>query len=195
MRFIRLNLLVLFFLFLCSCHSEQELTSTPPELGDVPDQESWNSTLTMTNNGMVSSRIEFERMQRFSRKKIAEFSGVVEIDFFDKSGKHISYVRSDKALLHEITRRIELTGSVLVRAEDGLRLQTEKLVWDESRNKLLSDEYIKVVTAERDTIHGIGFESDKNLRNWTIKKPWGVTQQNLKIVNSTSTDDTTSGNE
>ena len=34
-----------------------------------------------------------------------------------------------------------------------------------------------ITTAEKDTLYGIGFESDSDLQNWIILKPSGVTDR------------------
>ena len=34
---------------------------------------------------------------------------------------------------------------------------------------------VMITTAEKDTLYGIGFESDSELQNWKILKPSGVT--------------------
>ncbi len=166
---------------LLSCQSQNDVTSNAADLTEVPDQEGWQSTLTSTRHGKVTAVIKYEHMERFSKKRMVKFDQGVEIDFFDSNGAHASKVFSNEAVLHEDSKRIELTGNVSVLSDSGLSLRTEKLRWDEKSGKIFSDEFVTVITAENDTIYGPGFESNQALNNWLVKKPWGVTQKKLDL--------------
>ena len=37
---------------------------------------------------------------------------------------------------------------------------------------------VMITTLEKDTLYGIGFESDSDLENWKILNPSGVTERN-----------------
>ena len=37
-----------------------------------------------------------------------------------------------------------------------------------------------ITTLDNDTLYGIGFESDSDLKNWKIIEPSGVTERKLK---------------
>ena len=39
---------------------------------------------------------------------------------------------------------------------------------------------VMLTTTEKDTLYGIGFESDSDLQNWKIIKPSGVTSRGTK---------------
>jgi hypothetical protein len=41
-----------------------------------------------------------------------------------------------------------------------------------------TDDPIMLTTEQKDTLYGIGFESDSDLKNWKILKPSGVTNRN-----------------
>lgn len=187
----RFNCLLMFFLLLSlNCQSKQELASNPSEVVDLPDQESWNAHLITSTNGKLASKINYGRLQKFSKKKIAKFSEGVEIDLYD-DGEHVSKVTCEEAVLNESTNNLELLGSVVVVSDNGLNVSTSKLFWNEKQEKITSSEMVRVITAEQDTIFGVGFESEKSLDNWTILKPWGVTQKklNLKLTEPTEAQD------
>jgi len=171
-------------LFTLVCHSEEEVTSNHPDLTQIADQEGWKSTLISTSNGRTTATIKYEHMEKFSTKNIVKFDQGVEIDFYDAIGSHTSKLYSQKAVLNEIDNSVELMENVTVHSDEGINLHTQRLLWDETNGKILSDEFVMVTTAENDTIYGIGFESDQSLMKWLIKKPWGVTQKklNLKVL-------------
>lgn len=164
-----------------ACRSEQEVAPNNVDFTEFPDQEGAQATLTTTSNGRVSSKVMFGRMEGFSGKNLIKFSEGVEVDIFDDAGNHVSKVNCKRATLHETSDDLELLGNVQVRSDDGVYLQTEKLRWDKSEDKILTEEFVTVITAENDTIHGNGFESEKSLKNWIIKKPRGVSHKKLNL--------------
>lgn len=178
---VKISNIILIALFSWACHSEEEVTSNSPNFSEIADQEGWESTLIATKNGKTTAIIKYEHMEKFSTKKLVKFEQGVEIDFYDAKQSHTSKVYSQKAVLNETNNNVELMGNVVVISDEGVNLRTEKLCWYESNGRISSDEFVMVTTAENDTIYGFGFESDRALKKWIIKKPWGVTQKKLKL--------------
>jgi LPS export ABC transporter protein LptC len=164
-----------------ACQGKQELASNPPDLSEIPDQESWNATLVSTSQGKTTSKIHYGYMQRFSKKKLVKMTQGVEIELCDARGVRASQARADEAVLNEANNNVDLTGNVVVTSNNGFNLNTDKLTWNDRQGKFFSDEFVRVITAERDTLYGIGFESAVGLENWSIKKPYGVTQRKLNL--------------
>ena len=59
--------------------------------------------------------------------------------------------------------------NVIVRSTTGSTLYTEQIKWDNTRRKITSDTYVKIVR-KRDTLTGIGMESNADLEKIVIKK-------------------------
>lgn len=157
----------------CSGRENQKTPSTPSE---YPDQESWNSTVILTSAGKLNAIIHYRHMRRFSQKGIAKFDQGVKVHFYDEEGKRIFVLTSDKGLLDERTNDVEAFGRVVVVSDKGITLRTKRLRWDEHNQRIISDDLV-TITTEKDTLYGVGFESDRHLENWVIKKPWGVSQR------------------
>ncbi|MFQ6113693.1 MAG: LPS export ABC transporter periplasmic protein LptC [bacterium] len=179
--FLTIRIWIFGCLLVMACQSQNDVTSNSTDLSELPDQEGWQSTLTSTSKGVVTAIIKYEHMEKYSKKRLIKFDQGVEIDFFDAGGLHTSKVHSEKAVLFENSKRIELTGNVVFLSDSGLTLRTGKLRWEEKTGKIFSEEFVTVTTAENDTIYGTGFESEQTLDNWTVKKPWGVTQKKLNL--------------
>jgi len=169
------TMLVLFILMGCSGRESEKVPSTPLP-SEYPDQESWNSTVISTSAGRVNAIIHYGHMEKFSKKGIVKFDQGVKVDFYDEEGRHTFVLTSNKGLLNERTNDVIAFENVVVVSDDGTTLRTEKLRWDERKQKVISDDFV-TITTEKDTLYGIGFESDRHLTNWVIKKPWGVSQR------------------
>ncbi len=146
-----------------------------------PDQEGWNSILTATQNGQVAAIIRYGHMQRFNPQKTVYFTERVEVDFFDDKGKHTSRLTSNKARLDEKSNIVEAYENVVVLSDSGISLRTEKIWWDNGMEKVLSDQFVTITTADNDTLYGVGFESDQTLSNWLIKNPRGKTDKKIRL--------------
>lgn len=164
---------VLFTALIFGCGSRDDNSGAEVEEIKFPDQEGWNSTVTSTQNGVVTAVIEYGHMQRFDKKKIVEFDQNIVVDFFDENGMHTSKMTSEKGRLDEATNNIEAYGNVYVVSDTGITLRTERIWWDNRLEKIVSDEFVTITTADSDTIYGTGFESDQNLENWVITKGRG----------------------
>jgi len=73
----------------------------------------------------------------------------------------------------EKDNRIEAFGSVSVESNDGKKLLTDSLLWDNSSDKIFTEATLKFITSDTDTLYGKGFESNIDLTNWNILNPRG----------------------
>lgn len=154
---------------------------TPPGEDEVADQEGWDSIITSTSSGRLTSKIAYAHMKQYNSKRLVVFDRGVEISFFNDQGQLISVVKGDSALLWQQNENLELFGNVVVNSEEGVDLFSEELKWDDESQLVTAEELVTVITTANDTIHGVGFESNKAFDKWIIKKPWGVTQKKIRF--------------
>ncbi|MGD0341352.1 MAG: LPS export ABC transporter periplasmic protein LptC, partial [Bacteroidales bacterium] len=67
----------------------------------------------------------------------------------------------------------ELRDSVVVINQTNDRLETEQLFWDQTKDNIYTDRFVKM-TNEDQTVIGSGFESDTHLNRRSIKKISGT---------------------
>lgn len=161
--------LSLFIIGLFACSKEEKAEIVNQENLVFPDQEGWHSSVFYSTNGVVTAQINYGHMQRFKKRNVVDFDKGIVIDFYDEKGKHTSKLTSNKGKLNEASSGIEAFGNVVVVSDSGINLQTEHLWWDNSIEKVMSDEFVTITTLDNDTLYGYGFESDQYLNNWEIK--------------------------
>jgi Lipopolysaccharide-assembly, LptC-related len=61
----------------------------------------------------------------------------------------------------------------VVVSDSGVVVETEKLFWDNQRQLIHSDEFVKI-TSPKENLQGHGFESDQNLKNYKIFRVTGT---------------------
>jgi LPS export ABC transporter protein LptC len=100
-------------------------------------------------------------------KPITELSKGMKISFYDVNMNVISRMKSSYAIHYEQEHRWEARNNVEVVNLKGEKLNTEKLIWDERENKLLSDNFVKITTS-KEIIMGNGFEADQDFSHYKI---------------------------
>ena len=153
----------------------------PSVLGGVsgaalPSQESWNTTVTFTDSGIVKAILKAGHIAAFETSKQTLLDSGVHVDFFDEHGVHSSVLTSRTGKVDENTNNLEAIGNVVVVSDSGVVVETEKLFWDNQRQLIHSDEFVKI-TSPKENLQGHGFESDQSLKNYKIFKVTGTAKQ------------------
>jgi len=104
----------------------------------------------------------------------AILKGLVEANFFNEEGLHISRLTSDSAHIDQRTNNLHAYGNVKVISDDSVKLFSNSILWDNHYKLITSHDSVMFTSASNDTMHGIGFESDMDLTKWKIKKPRGT---------------------
>jgi LPS export ABC transporter protein LptC len=141
----------------------------------LPSQESWHSTITFTDSGIVKAVVKANHIYEYDNSKITYLEDSVRVDFFDQFGKHTSVLTSDKGQVDEGTNNLEATGNVVVRSDSGTVVHTEKMYWDNKMELIHSPEFVRITTP-KEQLQGTGFESDYNLKNYKIFKATGTAE-------------------
>lgn len=155
----------------CTKQSIQDL----PSREGMPDQESWGVNIVLTDQGMIRAKIRTGHLEKYNEKDFIMLDSSVIVDFFDSDEKHTSILTSNRAEVDQSSNDMKAIGNVVAVSDSGISLYSNTLVWDSKNEKLRTKDKIMITTLEKDTLYGIGFESDSDLENWKIINPSGVT--------------------
>jgi len=176
----QIKYLGLIIALLClSCNSPDQ-TATTRDKTEYPDQEGWNSTLIVTNEGRKSLRIEYGHMEKFDQRKLLYFGEKVKLDLYAEDGSLKTKLVADSALLNEANNNMEAIGNVIVIKGDTT-LYTTRLKWFEQPKLIVCDVPFTMVTQQNDTLYGDGFEMDQRTNYMRIKMAEGVSHEKLDI--------------
>jgi LPS export ABC transporter protein LptC len=155
-------------LVLCAAGCEKRPDSSPRgTVVAAPDQEVGNFSLTESVEGTRKWTLWAEWAAIYNESAQVRARNV-RIDFFEESGKKFSELKADSGLIYQKTNDMEATGSVVVRTEEGITLETQSLKWVNASQKILSDDFVKI-TQGRDVLTGVGLVSDASLNEFEIK--------------------------
>lgn len=139
---------------------------------ELPQQESWNSTITVQDSGHVKAIIRAGYLRYFEETAQTELSRGVFVRFFGPSGKQTSYLLSEEAVIDENTNDMEARKNVLVVSSDSSRLRTERLFWNNKRQLIYTPDFVTITTA-KERLQGHGFEADQSLKYYRVFRVTG----------------------
>ena len=135
-------------------------------------------TMTYTDSGIVKTRIKSPLIQHFSMsaKPYLLMPKGVEGTFYDYQDHISSYAKAEIGIYYEREKYLVLKQNVTLINVKGDTLATEYLVWDEVKEKLYTDKFVKITTADQ-VIYGDGMVSNQNFTEYKITNVKG----NIKL--------------
>ncbi len=175
---IRFAILVVVAALLLSACEEKIKPSVLSEVdsNSLPQQESWNSTVTLTDSGRVKAVIKAGYIQVYEEPRRTMLSEGVVVDFYNDAGIRNSVLTSREGKVNDVTNDFEAWGNVIVVSqEDSTTLRTERLFWDNRKQLIHTPEFVSIVSPN-EKIQGTGFEAEQNLNRYRIFRVSGQSQ-------------------
>jgi LPS export ABC transporter protein LptC len=128
----------------------------------------------LSQAGVVKAKLTSPFMLRYydSLPRV-EFPRTLHVDFYNDSLIMESYLDAKRGYYYEQQNRVVLIDSVVVIRINGDTLKTQELYWEQNLHKLFTKSDVEIRQKTK-TIFGKGFESDEQLRNFTIDTPKGI---------------------
>lgn len=125
------------------------------------------------DSGRVTSKMITSLMLDFSNRRehpYNEFPLDITLISYSNNGKDSITIKGDYALTYTKTMISALKGNVIIiNHKDKTRLVTDELFWDQNTDYFYSEKKFTLTTPD-DIIHGIGFESKKDLSKFSAKQ-------------------------
>ena len=164
-------LFLLIFQFACQSNELQKSGQTRQ---GRPDAESWDAVITLTNKGAKRGVIRSGHLEKYNDNEFILLNQNVDADFFNEEEVFTTNLKSLIAEIDEEEDFLVAIGNVVVVTDSGVTLFTDTLSWDNQKEKVFTSDSVIFITEKKDTLYGIGFESDIELNNWKILQPTGV---------------------
>ncbi|MCB0299574.1 MAG: LPS export ABC transporter periplasmic protein LptC, partial [Calditrichaeota bacterium] len=98
----------------------------------------------------------------------------------NREGQHNSVLTAQEGVVDNQTENLRAMGNVIVISDSGVVLETEELLWDNQKQKIISDVPVKFTTDE-DTLVGDSFISDPELVNYEIRNARGYSKRKMQL--------------
>ena len=137
-------------------------------MADSADQVMFKARSLLTDRGLLRAELRADTAYFFDENTRIELS-VVNVVFFTNTGAKNAVLTSKEGSYNTRTASMEGRGNVVVVSEDGRRLTTQQLRYDQNRNEISSDSAF-VMTEPGRVLRGIGFISDPDMTNIKVLK-------------------------
>lgn len=144
-------------------------TSDDTVLPDSAEQGLWGAEVMLTGNSIAKGRLLSDTLYVYESGNRFELRPV-NVTFFDSLGAEDGVMTAKEGTYNKRLNRLEVRGDVVIVRENGTRLETPRLVYDELRNQIFSDTTFVLNQPPRRQLSGIGFESDPQLTQFRVLK-------------------------
>jgi len=174
-NFIKNKAIILFMALFVSCTSDMERIKTITSISGLPTQSAKNIKIINTDSARISMIVYANELNTFDKAEepYTEFTKGLKVDFYDEAGNVDGKMTANYAKRNDKTAIWEAQNDVVAVARDGKILNTELLYWDEDKEIIYTDKFVKVTEGES-IIYGTGFEADQNFDSYTIKNISGT---------------------
>jgi len=138
------------------------------EKGRTPDEVFADFVTQETDSGLVRWKLTAPKASRFKEKQLMVLDRPT-IVFYDDAGGVRTTLVSEAGEYNEAKRDMLAYGHVVVTSVDGDVLETDSLLWDNTRKMILSDSFVRLKRG-RDVITGYGLECRDDLGTVDIKR-------------------------
>lgn len=151
----------------CSSKKQPPVAAHSP-LADSADQVMYGARFNLTDKGLQRAQLESDTAYFFEDNTRIELAPV-HTTFFTATGAKNAVLTSQRGTFNSRTNNMVARKNVVVVSEDGRRLTTPELTYNQQRNEISSDSAF-VMTEPNRRLEGIGFRSDPDMKNIKILK-------------------------
>ncbi len=174
----RINVSVLFafvYLFLLtSCENDIAKIKSLAATEDLPAVTAEGVERLESDSTVIRYKMQTPELIMHSNEKdpYFEFPKGVKIEKYDAKMNIVSSITAQYAKNFTSDDRMEAKNNVVAVNLQGDTLKTEYLVYDTRKQKIYSDQFVKIIRKDQ-IITGVGFESNQDFTSYHIKNPTG----------------------
>ena len=172
---IALAAMVMLLLFSSCSGRNKEMGEAITERDSLPVMDTKGVTTLISDSGVTRYRINTEEWLVYDRKTPPywAFEKGVYLEKFDSLFQIEASIEADTAYFYNKEELWKLMGNVHIQNLKGEKFDTELLYWDQRKQKVYSDKFIRIEQPDR-IITGRGFDSNQQMTVYTINQPEGI---------------------
>jgi LPS export ABC transporter protein LptC len=161
---------IIISMILFSCENKIDIIPKS-DLLTLPSLTDKDFESVFTDSGKLQLIMSAHLLEKYDNKTdpYTEYKCGIKVDFYDGKIKSVATVTAKYAKYTDTNNTWELKDSVIVVNEEKDKLETEVLYWDQKKDLIYTDRFVKITNAD-EIVMGTGFESDSRLVKRRIKK-------------------------
>lgn len=162
-------------LFVISCSDKQVSGIAIDNRDSLAVMSTYGVSTVISDSGRISYKIDTEEWLIFDKRTPPywAFEKGVYLEKYDYDMNVEATIKCDTAYYYNEQKLWKLIGNVDIRNPKNERFFTDLMYWDQGKEKIYSDAYIKI-EQEDQTTEGIGFSSNQSMTLWEIKNTKGI---------------------
>lgn len=187
-----LGTIVMLLLFSSCIGRKKELGKAITERDSLSVMDTRGVTTLVSDSGITRYRINTEEWLVFDRKSPPywAFEKGVYLEKFVSLFQIEASIKADTAYFYNKEELWKLMGNVEIQNLKGEHFTTSLLYWDQRKQKIYSDRFIRIEQPDRVITGGRGFESNQQMTVYTILEPGAnfYVDENVAQPDSLTTD-------
>lgn len=153
-----------------SCENDIEKVKKLSNSKDLPAITAQGYEVLYSDSTVIRQKLQTPEMIIHANQKepYTEFPQGVVITQYDPQMNVISYITSQYAKYFEADERWEAKNNVIAVNQNGDTLKTEFLIWDKKKERIYSDQFVKIIQKDQVTT-GTSFESNQDFTEYSFK--------------------------
>jgi LPS export ABC transporter protein LptC len=159
--------------FISGCKNDLDEAKLVTSRANVNIEKGKNVIIQYSDHGNTKIKAEAKTLTRFNvEKPYLEFTDGIKITFYSEDRTVGTTMTADYASAVENSNVMTASKNVEVINAKGEKLNTEEIIWDESKKIIYSNAFVKITTAD-EIIWGNGMEANEDFSDYVIKKVIG----------------------
>ena len=111
-------------------------------------QEGRNVTINYNDSGRLKAKIFAKQLIGYKKdgNDIVRMPKGITGNFYNDEGKAESYLSAEKGISYQTQKITEVSQNVVVMNNKGEKLNTEKLIWDQKKQIIYTDKFVRITT-------------------------------------------------
>lgn len=161
---------VVAFFSMAGCSGKKETAPVSDIVVESPYQELDTTTMISYNGSRKVWILESSHIVKSLTDTGHIHGNPVTITVFDSLGGQTSKVISDSGTTDASLKEFTVWGNVFVQAQNGTRVNAQRLVWNQKTHRVTSDTYVRLTTKKGDVLRGKGLDAAEDFSSWEFKQ-------------------------
>ncbi len=144
--------------------AEKRVAATASAIPDSANSVAYGLRMILTDQSVAKGLLLSDTAFTYDDGSRLELRRI-HVTFYSSQGLKDGVMTSRSGVYNARLSRLEARGDVVVNRDDGKRLASAQLVYDQQRNQIFTDSAF-VLTEPTRVFTGVGFESDPSMTNF-----------------------------
>lgn len=163
-----------------SCKSDLKKVERVASEKEARTEKAQNVEIKYNEEGQLKVKVLAPTLLRYvTEDPYLEMPDGVRVLFYDAQMNVKSRLKADYGINHQDEGKMLVRDNVRVINRKGEKLNAEELIWNEKKEKITSDKFVKITT-EDEIIYGDGLVANQDFTNYKIKNIKGTIKMGEK---------------